>query len=457
MARLIFKQDHPDFPWPPTPSPDAGRMLGMQFQFQITERQSSEDIEAGQMRQLQALVRHVHAHMPHQRRQLRVAGIEADTKLTMDLWREMPLLLRQELQQNSERMRAQKLDPYHGNGTVHKTSGSTGEPVTVYKTEMTMVYWQAMLLRDALWHGYDLTANQAIIRRDPEGKSFPPNGSRQEGWGGSISQAFETAQCFLLDIRSPTLDQLSWLLKVQPAYLLSTPSNLTLIAELCLETGTKIPGLQMVRTYGEVVTDEFRALVDAAWGVRVASVYSTEEVGFIALQCPENDHYHVMSETILVEVLNDENLPCREGEIGRVVLTPLHNYAMPLFRYVIGDYAEVGGKCSCGRTLPVLKSVLGRERNQLILPNGERRYAYIGARFLGAVPSIAQYQAVQTSRERIEIRVVLHRPMTQAEEATLREMVLKALGHAFEIVVVPVESIPRAESGKYEDFKCEAV
>ena len=78
-------------------------------------------------------------------------------------------------------------------------------------------------------------------------------------------------------------------------------------------------------------------------------MYSSQEVGYIALQCPENESYHIQAENVLVEILDDDGLPCEPGEVGRVVVTALHNLATPLLRYDIGDYAEVGSPCSCGR------------------------------------------------------------------------------------------------------------
>src|SRR6185295_14515719 len=99
------------------------------------------------------------------------------------------------------------------------------------------------------------------------------------------------------------------------------------------------------------------------WGVGVVDVYSSEECGQIALQCPEHEQYHVQSESVLVEVLDDEGRPCAPGTIGRVVLTTLQNFAMPLIRYDIGDFAEPGPACPCGRALPVLTRIVGRVRN----------------------------------------------------------------------------------------------
>jgi phenylacetate-CoA ligase len=64
---------------------------------------------------------------------------------------------------------------------------------------------------------------------------------------------------------------------------------------------------------------------------------------------------------IYAEILDDADRPCAPGEVGRVVVSTLHNYAMPLFRYDLGDLAEVGPPCECGRTLPVLNRIVGRQ------------------------------------------------------------------------------------------------
>ena len=127
----------------------------------------------------------------------------------------------------------------------------------------------------------------------------------------------------------------------------------------------RLPGLREVRTLGEASTPDLRALCREAWGVPLVDVYSAEEVGYIALQCPEHEHYHVQAESVLVEILDERGAPAPPGETGRVVVTDLHNFAMPLVRYEIGDYAEVGEPCACGRGLPVLRRIVGRVRNML--------------------------------------------------------------------------------------------
>jgi len=133
--------------------------------------------------------------------------------------------------------------------------------------------------------------------------------------------------------------------------------------------------------------------------------------------------------------------PCRTGGI-------------PLLRYVVGDYAEIGRPCDCGRTLPVLTRILGRDRNRLVMPNGERTYAPVSSR-IGEVAAIIQHQMVQTRIDQLELRIAARRQLTDAETSFLCDVILRDIGHPFPLDIVYVDAIPRTESGKFEDFRCE--
>jgi phenylacetate-CoA ligase len=170
----------------------------------------------------------------------------------------------------------------------------------------------------------------------------------------------ETGPCLRLDVDGDTNAQLEWLERHDPAYLLTYPSLAAELATLSLERGVKLPGLREVRSLGESLEIGVRHLCKQAWNVPLTDIYSSEEVGYVALQCPDHEHYHVQAENVLVEVLNEKGKPCAPGETGRVVVTDLHNFAMPVIRYDIGDYAEVGEPCPCGRGLPVLRRLVGR-------------------------------------------------------------------------------------------------
>ena len=175
----------------------------------------------------------------------------------------------------------------------------------------------------------------------------------------------------------------------------------------------------------------------------------------MALECPAEPHYHVQAESVLLEVLDDDGRLCKPGEVGRLVATDLHNFAQPLIRYEVGDHAEVGAACSCGRGLPVLKRILGRSRNMLRLPDGSSIWPVpLFSQYTAAAP-IRQMQMVQKSVTDIQMRVVVARALTPDEEAEVTKLVQRDLGHPFNVTFEIVDAIERGANGKYEDFRSE--
>jgi phenylacetate-CoA ligase len=152
-------------------------------------------------------------------------------------------------------------------------------------------------------------------------------------------------------------------------------------------------------------------------------------------------------------VLDHDDRPCAPGETGRVIVTPLHNFAMPLLRYDIGDLATVGAGCACGRTLPVLAAIPGRARDLIVLPSGDRRPAYYGHGAIMQVDAIMQHQVAQTAANEIVLRLVVRRPLTAAEETHILSSAAAALGHPFDLSIVYVDEIARKPSGKFAEFE----
>jgi phenylacetate-CoA ligase len=190
-------------------------------------------------------------------------------------------------------------------------------------------------------------------------------------------------------------------------------------------------------------------------GVPIVDAYSAQEVGVIALQCPVSGLYHVQAESLIVEVLDAKGGACRPGESGRVVVTDLHNFATPLLRYELRDYAEVGPTCSCGRGLPTLRRVLGRERNMVQLPNGQRHWPLVGLHRFREVGQILQYQLVQHDLEQVEMRLVTAARLDAGAEARLIEIVQQALGHPFRIRLSYEQGeLALGAGGKFEEFVC---
>jgi phenylacetate-CoA ligase len=448
-----FKSAFSDICWPAMIGGRKASLLALVLQLEQSQWWTPERIAEEQQRQLALVLSHAQQTVPYYHQRFGAWGADLSHCEVGQRWSQLPLLSRREVQMAGESLRSTRIPKSHGNVTTSTTSGSTGQPVTTWGTEVTDFFWHAITLRDHFWHRRDFRQSLAAIRHTGDNKALAPLGIRMNDWGGAVTGVLSTGPGYLLNIRSSVDEQLAWLKRIQPNYLLTYPSVLIEIARQIQLRGESLPRMQGLRTFGEVLDSECRAVCQNSFGVEIVDMYSSQEVGYLALQCPETEQYHVMAENVLVEVLDDHNDPCRPGEVGRVVVSTLHNFASPLLRYDIGDFAEVGEPCSCGRGLPTLRRILGRQRNLLVLPGGTRRWPVFDAHRQPAdMPPVFQYQVIQRSEAKIEVHVVRHADFTSSEEEIVRRYVTQMLEHSFDIHICRVDSIARSPSGKFEDF-----
>jgi phenylacetate-CoA ligase len=434
--------------WPALPAGAGATLLAVLHEFDLTQWWTAAELERQQLRQLDNSLRHAHQNLPFHRERLATSGYDPGRDLTPEVFLALPLMTRSDIQAQGDALLSRNVPAEHGRTGTGETSGSTGSPIRYYGTELTQFFWNAFTLRDHVWHRRDLTAKLASIRRYMEDTVQP-------GWGPPADLISHTGPCATLDIATELDAQLEWLQRQAPAYFITNVSNLYWLGRRSLERGVGLPGLREARCFGGTLPDDAREVIRRAWGVPVADIYTAEEVGYIALQCPEHEHYHVQSESLVVEILGEDGTPCRPGEIGKVVLTTLHNFAMPLVRYDIGDYAEAGAPCPCGRGLPVIRKILGRQRNILTLPDGRLRWPSFPSSKWSHIAPIRQLQMVQRSRERVDVNVVAGRVLTDHERKDLVAALQGCLGHPFAMEVRELAEIPRSASHKFEDFVSE--
>ncbi len=453
----IPKSIVPGIDWPAVSDDTASRLLALLRQLEETQWWPVETLAARQYRQLGHLLAHAFETVPYYRAPLAAAGYRPGTAITPEFWRTLPILGRREIRQSFDALSSRRIPGEHGASSEAVSSGSTGTPITVLKTALENLLWNAVTLRDEVWHRRDGSSKLAVIRAG--GKFLKsaayPAGLHLDDWGPPLAVIYRTGPGAILSIVSGIGDQAEWLNRENPAYLLTMPSNLAELAKHFRDTRQPVPALRGIRTVGEVVDSVLRDLCRQTFGVGITDMYTATEVGYIALQCPEHDHYHVQSESILVEVLDPEGRPCKPGEVGMVVVTPLHNFAMPLIRYAIGDMAEVGAPCPCGRGLPVLNRILGRVREMVVMPSGARRFPTGWFRDFSKIDGLVQFQIVQKGLTALEVRLITRPPFAPADEDKIRKILQHHLGQEFAVAVSYHDEIPRAASGKYFEFVSE--
>ena len=435
--------------WPIIDSKSASPLAALLREMDMLERASVDEISEGQQRQLLALTRHAATYSSHFSARMEKAGLQPDQGLTLETLSKLPLLTRRELQVADNDFFCTSLPSIHRPVHETQTSGSSGEPVVVRRTEVTQLFWLASTMREHYWWNRDFTGVLAIIRANLGQTQY-----RQESWGPPVSLLAPSGPAHALSMAIDSAEQARRLCEINPHYLLTYPNNLAALLKNFTESARHLPRLTQIRTVGETLNADLRTEARKVLGVEIVDTYSSQEVGVIATQCPDSGLYHLAADNLIVEVLNQDGTPCGDGETGAVVVTDLHNYATPLVRYAIGDHAEVGPRCSCGRTSPTLRRVVGRSRNMVVFPDGTKRWPMVGFHRYRSIAPVVQYQLIQHTLHHIEVRLVTERPLISTEEDALRGAITEAIGYPFFLSFSYFEKIPSGLNFKFEEFIC---
>jgi phenylacetate-CoA ligase len=372
--------------------------------------------------------------------------MRADGFIDWDRWLEVPILTRADAQDNFAALRARSLPPAAGGSSEDTSSGSTGRPLRHLTTDIQDLASGCASERFFRWHGIDPGLLMVRIRAVKHPDAAYPKGRRAIGWRAG----HEESEAIDLSIGTQVGDQVEWLQRVRPAYLASYPSNLREIARQAARDGVKLR-FDAIMTFGEMTSEDMRVAIADYFGMPPLDRYGSSEVGQISAACPALKQ-HITSELVLLEIVDEDGLPVPPGSIGRVIVTPFYNLAMPLIRYELGDYGMLSAMpCGCGRTLPVLEKVLGRTRNVFRFIDGTSTWPVLLSRELQAFVPNRQFQVVQLTHTDIEFRYVPAAEGQVNDLPALTAYMRTKLHPSVSVRLAAANNIPRSKGGKYED------
>lgn len=203
----------------------------------------------------------------------------------------------------------------------------------------------------------------------------------------------------------------------------------------------------------EVLTEKTRKILKKVFGCNVVSLYSNQENGMLAIECNSNKEFHLNTASYIFEILKmDSDEPADYGEAGRVIVTDLYNYAMPIIRYDTGDVAIKKRDVECDIPTEVLTSIEGRKVDIVYTTNGVPLSPHTITNELWKFRELKQFQLIQKSKKRYEF--VVNDPQSRYSDQELQQTCRDFFGRDAEVTVRRVNSIPVLASGKFQYIVC---
>lgn len=201
----------------------------------------------------------------------------------------------------------------------------------------------------------------------------------------------------------------------------------------------------------EVLSMENKKLIKETIGCNIVDRYSNEENGFIAQTGDLSDEFVVNTSGFFMEILNENSdEPVKIGEVGRIVVTDLYGYALPLIRYDTGDLAIKAEEKNGWVTK--IKTIQGRKVDIIYDTEGRRLTSHTWSVYMWKFDKLKQYQFIQNGKKDYVLKV--NGAAGIYTDAEFVEHLKSVLGNDAEITIEHVDGIPSLSSGKFKKTVC---
>jgi phenylacetate-CoA ligase len=410
-------------------------------EYQRSQFFSREQIGELQFQRLRALLQHAYKNCPFYRCRMDEASLSPSSIGSIAALSGLPVLTKGDIQEHGAQMLATNMPA--GSRIRNQTGGSTGSPLQFYvdkerfdsRMASTDRHNRWVGLRPGDWHAHLWGARLDHIIH-----------------GGFKDQIKNHLLYRRIELNTSCITDEDWITVVRklrqqrPRFMIAYAKSAVLFANYMRENGINDLHFDAVITTAEVLFPEDRELLEKTFECEVFNRYGCREVSVIASEC-EHHRMHVNAEALLVEIVPDAKTPA----VGKILITDLLNYSMPLIRYEIGDVGEWSTEqyCPCGRGLPVLRDVQGRTTDFLELSDGRKISGPALTLVVADMPDVRQVQFVQHELRKIALRVVPGRGYGEHTKVELRKRLSLYLGELVDLQVEETTRIASESSGKY--------
>ena len=408
--------------------------------------QSLEYIREYQTENLQKLLQHAFQTVPYYKRLRIENNLSASDFQSLSQLSQLPASSKSDIVNCAGDIHSTKKFFFTSNKT---TGGSTGQAVTITKNSAALARERAATWRAYNWAGVEIGDVQARFWGTPlsvKGRLF----------ASTVDYISNRVRLSAFNLNQQSLqDYYQKLTRLQPAYLYGYVSMISGFASFILENGyPPLPALKSVITTSEVLDENSRKIIESAFQVKVFNEYGCGEVGSIAHEC-EHGNMHIMADNVIVEIDTHDS---PDQTSGQIIVTDLHNYAMPLIRYKVGDFASLSSEtCPCGRGLPIISRIHGRAYDIIKDPGGNRYHPeilmYIFEDLKSKNMGITQFQVIQKDVDLLIVNLITAANYNESTEQIIAQRIHDDIHPAFRLEFNYTTQIQRENSGKLRVIK----
>lgn len=331
----------------------------------------------------------------------------------------------------------------------NRTGGSTGEAVTFFMDRHCVEYYEGARWRGLSWWGITYGSRSVMIWGNPlELNRVEQREYRiKEKWlkNRIIIPAYSLKP-------ERMVEYIKTINGFHPEYFYGYASALYAFSSLMLQQGLKLSFKpKAVVSTAETLYDYQRKTIEEAFGCSVVNEYGARDGGILAYQCPSGN-MHISAENAILEVVDAKNgKALSTGESGVLLVTDLNNLSMPRLRYQIGDRAILSDQtCSCGRGLPLLEKIDGREDDMFITVDGQMIHGHAFNHIARSLSAIEKFQIIQEKPEYATLNIIVNENCNSRDkEITQFISGVKDLLPGTQVDVKYVKDIPVSGSGKF--------
>ena len=378
-------------------------------------------------------------------------NLSAKSIKAIEDFRKIPLLTKEEIRLNADRLRS---NAYRGRVIKYSSSGSSGEPLVIALGTSTYGSYRAAQYRGFKWYGVTLGDCGARIWG-------VPLVSEKEHIGKIKDRLMNRVSLSAFTLSPQSMGRFfEGCVRFKARYLYGYASALCKFAQFVKghRLDAKRLALRVVISTSEKLYDFQRETITSTFGCPVANEYGAAEVGVIAFECPKGK-MHISCENVYLEFLKGSE-PAAPGEPGEIVATSLKNYYMPFIRYKLGDIGRYSTEtCRCGRGLPLLEVVEGRDNDIAVAADGtlvhSEIFSYMNRVLTDQGVGIREFKIIQKSRKDLRVLVVKDPGIDERAVVYLKAQIHKFLGEEISVTVEYVDKILPEKSGKVRYFVSE--